>query len=68
MSFLLHRKARLFNTQEVLVREMPLVPAILEDKLPHCILCDLRLFLLLERCSATYKEVIPHLIPGPLNQ
>lgn len=59
--FLLHRTVKLVSMGDVLV-EKPLIPARLEEKLPHCIIWDKKVFLLLERMTATYLESLPHLI------
>jgi len=60
--FTLHRRVRLCNTQGRIEAYEDLIPNIVESKLPHALLFDNKMYVLLERSSATYHQVIPHLL------
>lgn len=58
---LLHKEVKLITLAGVMIVK-PLIPGKIESKLPHCIIWDTKVWLLLERMSATYHETQPHLL------
>lgn len=53
----------MYNLHCSFERELPLTPRMTAEALPHVIIWDTRIFVLVSRSAAAYQEVLPHLIP-----